>query len=145
MPGRPVPDENLVKRAFEVLENSETEMERFLRDEHTAMISAARIGMDAARKVWPIELDHIPPDMHEAIAQAHALFETAYLHLDKIAVHFHGDLVQRALLGNDISEDLVNAEEVLGIHVGQPDPAPPVDIVAEPQPGDIAGAEQVES
>jgi hypothetical protein len=138
---RPVPDENILKRAFNVLENTETEMERFLREEHTAMISAARVGMDASRKIWPIELDHLPPDMHEVIAQIHALFENAYMHLDKVAVHFHGDLVQRALLGHDITTDLELSEKELGIGPNQPqaEPAPPVDIVAEPQPESVLG------
>jgi hypothetical protein len=141
--GRPVPDENLVKRAFKVLEATETPMEKYLREEHNAMIAVARIGMDSARKIWPVELDHLPPDLHPVMAKTHQIFEEAYMTLDTISSHFHGSLVQAALLGVDhMGQSLVEAieeeEERLGIgpkaEAALPQAAPAID--QAPQPGD---------
>jgi hypothetical protein len=112
---RPVPDESLVRRAFRVLEASESPMAKYLREEHTAMIGSARVGMDASRKIFPLELDHIPQHMHKAIVDAHALFEQAYTTLDGIAHHFHGDLVQSALVDALDVEELKREEEKLKV------------------------------
>lgn len=124
---RPVPDENLIRRAHRVLEAEETPMERFLREEHDAMMGAARIGMDATRRVWPIEKDHLHEPAQEAIGRAHGLFEQAYSLLDGIAEHFHGDLVHGALLGHDITARLEGREDKLKI-------GPLHDAVAEAPP-----------
>lgn len=108
---RPIPDENLIKRAFRVLEHAETPMQKYLRDEHTAMISAARIGMDAARNLWPVDGDHIPASAKGGLVKVHELFEEAYSWLDSMAIEFHGELVHSALLGEDIRERLEAYEE----------------------------------
>lgn len=128
---RPIPDEGLVHRAYRVLQARETDMEEYLREEHTAMIGAARVGMDAARKVWPVDVDHLPAAAKDAWFEAHSLFEQAYEHLDGIAEVFHGELVHRALLGQNITGELLEAEDELKIgpkHEAQA--APPIS--AEP-------------
>lgn len=112
--GRPVPDEGIIRRALRVRERTESPMERYIRDEHAAMIGAARIGMDAARKLWPIEKDHLPV-ANAAWGEILKSFEQTYLMLDGLAEIVHGDLVQDALLGKDILVFLEAEEERLRI------------------------------
>lgn len=131
---RPVPNEDLLRRSFAVLEAEETSMAKYLREEHSAAIGGARVGMDALRRIWPIEIDHLAPTqagegekLPDTMKRAHVLIEDAYLALDRVAQYFHGPLVQRALLGVDVTKELEEAEERLKIGPKHAPPPPPVD------------------
>lgn len=135
---RPVPNEDLLRRSFAVLEAEETSMQTYLREEHSAAIGGARVAMDALRRIWPIEVDQLPPTrvspapasgekLPETLRRAHQLIEDAYRALDRVGEYFHGSLVQRALLGEDVTRELEEAEERLKIGPKHAPPAPPVD------------------
>ena len=119
MSPRPVPDETLVKRALRVRQATETPMEAHVREEYDAMMAAARIGLDAGRKLWPVDQAQLPggPDraerVREAMKQATLRFQQTYEELDKLSVHFHGPLVEMALLGKDprLEATIVAAED----------------------------------
>lgn len=127
---RPVPDDTPVRRALRVLEAGETDMERYVRDEHSAMISAARVGMDSARHLWPVDHDHIPVEARGVIVDVKELFEQAYKKLDVVSRYFHGTLVNRALLGENIDSALEEHEKAAGLE--WPPPQAPAAAVAPP-------------
>lgn len=126
MSPRPVPDEEIIKRALAVLEANETEMQAHVRTEYDAMIGCARIGMDAARKLWPIETDHMGADLSHAVGRCSELFADAYAILDEVSEVVGGSLLHRATLGEDITEDLLAAEKAHGIGPGAAAEAPAI-------------------
>jgi hypothetical protein len=135
---RPVQNADLIQRALRVLEAGETAMQRYVRVEHAAMHGAARVGMDAARHLVPIDLEHLSVEAQRAIDGARIRFEEAYSILDRVARTFHGDLVHRALLGEDILLELQDAERKVGITPAEdlsktePVAAEPVDAAPAP-------------
>lgn len=108
-----MPDEALIRRALRVREATETAMERYIREEHDAMVGSARVGMDAARKLWPIECDFLPEvtGSPDGWAIIEANFASAYEALDRAAEGVLGTLLHRALLGEVTTEQIEEAED----------------------------------
>lgn len=111
---RPVPDEAIIRRALRLREATETPMERFLREEYDALAGAARVGMDAARKLWPLEIDHLPPiPISGVVGWGEILrhFEKTYELLDRVGDKVFGELLTLAYLGRLEEETLARAED----------------------------------
>lgn len=110
MSPRPIPDEGLIRRALAVRLATETPMEEHFREEFDAMIGGTRIAMDAARKLWPVEIDHMSTDVEHVLRNALRHLEKTYALLDSCAERIGGVLLHRAILGEDIRDALEQAE-----------------------------------
>lgn len=103
---RPQVDPEILSRARDGRLAEETPMERYLRQQWEVATAAARVALDALRRMWPLEAAHLQEsdgayEIEAALVHATKLSE----HLALAAKDVIGDLMYEAEMGRGTLED----------------------------------------
>lgn len=106
--GRPIPDQMVVRRAYELLLAGETDMQRYVREEWEAAMGGVRVALDAVRRLWPNESDFLSADARLRLREACSTLAVTFDEIDSLADEMLGERMMMALHGNLTMEELEN-------------------------------------